>query len=206
MAGEDSQDTGRDGLQRAKQWLDLSTRVLQSWAYDDPTLAEMVHFAWPYASGPAKPFSFDLGGKFRGDSLDGQSFLAEVKNYRYEMDLAEHFRDFLAKCYVALGDHPRRCGNFLWISWAPFQAQQWHKHATTEKVRSSLLHKANRVRALGEDDEAEAAKKLDVERMAAVASRVWLITLGDRQERLVLTEEHFYQIAEMLARERGVGA
>lgn len=205
MAGEDSQDTGRDGLQRAKQWLDLSTRVLQSWAYDDPTLAEMVHFEWPYATGPAKPFSFDLGGTFRGESLQSQSFLAEVKNYTYEMDLPVHFRDFLARCYVALGEHPRRCGNFLWISWSPFQAQQWHKHPTTEKVRSSLLHEKNRFRALGVESEEDAAGKLDVERMAKVASRVWLITLSDRQEKLVPTEEHYYQMAEMFARERGVG-
>ena len=94
MAGEDSQDRGREGLERAKQWLDLSTRVRHAWAYDDYPLAEMVHFEWPYATGRAKPFSFDLGGQFRGEPLDGQSFLAEVKNYRYESDLPEHFRDF----------------------------------------------------------------------------------------------------------------
>jgi hypothetical protein len=205
MAGEDSQDTGRDGLQRAKQWLDLSTRVRRSWAYDDPTLAEMVAFEWPHATGQARPFSFDLGGTFRGDSLHDQSFLAEVKNYRYESNLPVHFRDFLAKCYVALGDRPRRCDNFLWISWAPFQAQQWHRHASTEKVQSSLLHEANRLRVLGVDSEEDAIKKLDAERMANVASRVWLITLGERQEKLVPIEEHYYQMAEMFARERGVG-
>lgn len=206
MAGEDSQDTGREGLQRAKQWLDLSTRVRRSWAYDDPTLAEMVHFEWPFASGQARPFSFDLGGNFRGELLDDQSFLAEVKNYRYESDLPAHFRDFLAKCYVALGDKPKRCENFLWISWSPFQAQKWNKHATTENVSRSLIHRANRNRVLGVRNETDAMAKLDVERMANVASRVWLITLSDRQEMLVPTESHYYKMAEIFSRERGVGS
>jgi hypothetical protein len=206
MAGEDAQDTGRDGLQRAKHWLDLSTRVHRSWAYHDGTLGEMVHFEWPHASGQAKPFSFDLGGNFRGHPFDGQSFLAEVKNYRYESDLPAHFRDFLAKCYVALGDRPARCDNFLWISWSPFQAQKWHKHTTTENVRRSLIHQANRNRVFGVDNEADAVTKLDAELMAKVASRVWLITLSDQQELLVPTEDHYYKMAEIFSRERGVGS
>ena len=206
MAGEDSQDTGREGLQRAKHWLDLSTRVRRSWAYDDHTLAEMVHFDWPYATGQEKQFSFDLGGDFRGEPLDGQSFLAEVKNYRYESNLPTHFRDFLAKCYVALGSKPARCDNFLWISWSPFQAQSWHKHATTENVRRSLIHNANRKRVFGVDKEVDAVAKLDVELMANVASRVWLIILSDRQVMLVPTEDHYYKMAEIFSREHGAGS
>lgn len=206
MAGEDAQDTGREGLQRAKHWLDLSTRVSCFWAYDDPILAEMVHFEWPCGSGQSKPFSFDFGGSFRGDSLDGQSFLAEVKRYRKEGDLPTLFLDFLAKCYVALGAKPKRCDNFLWISWSPFQAQRWDRHTTPDNVRRSLLQKVNTKRVFGVDTEAEAAAKLDVQRMAHVANRIWLITLSDRQEMLVPTEDHYYQMAETFARERGVGS
>ncbi len=206
MAGEDSSDKGREGLEGARRWLDLSTRVRRSWAYDDHPLAEMVHFDWPYATGQEKTFSFDLGGDFRGDQLDSQSFLAEIKNYKSESDLPTHFRDFLTKCYVALGSKPRRCDNFLWISWSPFQARNWHKHATTDSVRHALLHEVNRKRVLGVDNEADAAAKLDVELMAKVASRVWLITLSDRQIMLVPTDEHYYKMAEMFSRERGVGS
>jgi hypothetical protein len=205
VAGEESPDKGREGLQQAKRWLDLSTRVRRSWAYDDHPLSEMVHFEWPYATGREKPFSFDLGGEFRGKSLQSQSFLAEVKNYLYESNLPTHFRDFLAKCYVALSSKPARCDNFLWISWAPFQAQNWHKHATTENVRKSIVHSANRERVLGVDNEVDAGEKLDVELMAKVASRVWLVTLSDRQIMLVPTEEHYYKMAEIFSREEGMG-
>jgi hypothetical protein len=120
--------------------------------------------------------------------------------------LPAHFRDFLAKCYIALGDKPLRCDHFLWISWSPFQAQKWDKHATTDSVRRSLIHQKNRNRALGVDNEADAMAKLDVTRMDNVASRVWLITLSDRQEMLVPTESHYYKMAEIFSRERGVGS
>ena len=48
--------------------------------------------------------------------------------------------------------------------------------------------------------------KLDVELMAEVANRVWLVTLSDRQVMLVPTENHYYKMAEIFSRERGVGS
>lgn len=90
MAGEEAHDIGRDGLQRAKHWLERTTRVRRSWKYDDPQLASMLHFPWPYGNG--KPFSFDLGGTFHGDALNNQSFLAEVKKYKSESGLPTHYR------------------------------------------------------------------------------------------------------------------
>jgi hypothetical protein len=72
VAGEEAQDTGREGLQRAKQWLELSTRVRKSWSYQDRLFSSLVHFPWPHGT---TTFSFDLGGEFQGDPLDKQSFL-----------------------------------------------------------------------------------------------------------------------------------
>lgn len=206
MAGEEGPNRGREGVEAVRIWLNLSTRVDRSWACDDHILGDMVHFEWPYATGQGKPFSFDLGGEFRGEPLDRQSFLAEVKNYRYEMDLPELYRDFLAKCYVALANKPGLCDHFLWISWSPFQAQRWHKHATTDNVRKSILHNANRKRVLGVDDEADAVAKLDPELLTNVANRVWLVTLSDQQVMLVPTEAHYYRMAEMFSRERGLAS
>ena len=69
-----------------------------------------------------------------------------------------------------------------------------------------MLQTVNRKRVLGVDNEADAKARLDAERTANVASRVWLITLSDRQEMLVPTESHYFMMAEMFARERGVGS
>jgi hypothetical protein len=148
-----------------------------------------------------------LGENFRVTPWTSSHSWAEVKKYRYESDLPDHFRDFLAKCYVALGsDRPEFCDHFLWISWSPFQARSWHQHATTDSVKRSIIHKANRKRVLGVDSEADAVAKLDKGLIAQVAGRVWLITLCDQQEKLMLSDEHYYQVATIIAKERGVGS
>jgi hypothetical protein len=200
MAGEDAHDTGRDGLQRAKTWLELSTRVEYAWTYQDRPLGELVHFSWPHAS--RTPFSFDFGGRFQGDHLDGETFVAEVKKYRREGDLPARFRDFLAKCYVALDTKPERCDNFLWISWSPFQARLWDHHATPENVRKSIIQPSNRKRVLGTDNESQAAAKLNADLAAQVARRVWLVTLSEQQEQLVLTESHYREVAKLISHEQ----
>jgi hypothetical protein len=201
--GEDHPRKGEDGLQRAKHWLESSTRVKQAWTASEVPCGRFCHFEWPCATGPAKPFSFDLGGNFRGGALENKSFLAEIKKYKAEQDLPEEYRKFAAKCYVALGHDPVLCDNFLWISWAPFQAQRWDEHATTDSVCEALKHKDNRKRLFDVDTAEEAALKLDKALAADVARRIWLITLCDQQEQLVLMPDHYYTIKGIIDREQG---
>ncbi|HEY1617626.1 MAG TPA: hypothetical protein VGG25_08410 [Streptosporangiaceae bacterium] len=203
MAGEEAQDIGESGLQRAMQWLERSTRVGKSWTRHDRPMGELLEFTWPQvpAGDQSAPFSFDLGGTFRGRPIDNQSFLAEVKAYRSEHDLPSQFRDFLAKCYVALEQRPGRCDHFLWVSWSPFQARRWDKHATAGSVRASVLHEANRMRVLGISSEADAALKVSPELLAGVASRVWLLTLCRQQEQLVLTPDHYSEVVKLITAE-----
>jgi hypothetical protein len=167
-------------------------------------MAELLGFRWPH--GARQPFSFDLGGTLRGAPFDNESFVAEVKAYKKELDLAEHFRDFLAKCYVALSEQPARCDHFLWISWSPFQAKRWDQHTTAANVERSVLHTANRARVLGVDDEGGAKARLSAEALTRVADRVWLITLSEGQERLVLSPDHYLEVVKLITAERGGGA
>ena len=62
------QEIGCDGLQRAKRWLDFTTRVDPSWTHRDGPMAELLEFHWPHGNAT---FSYDLGGAFRGGDLDG---------------------------------------------------------------------------------------------------------------------------------------
>lgn len=197
-AGEDSQDQGRDGLHEAKRWLEMSTRVSQSWTHSDGAFAELLGFSWPHGGGT---FTFDLGGVFRGDSLEGQSFVAEVKKYRKENDLSTHFRDFLAKCYVALITAPNRCDNFLWISWAPFQAQKWDEHTSIDRIKAALLHNVNCERLFGTADTNVASSQMDASALFAVSQRIWLLTLADKQVDLVLTKDHYLEVVKLVAAE-----
>jgi hypothetical protein len=198
VPGENSQDIGREGLYKAKRWLELSTRVASSWTHEDGPLAELLGFYWPYGG---RSFTFDLGGIFRGDDLAEQSFLVEVKNCKNEGNLPTHYRDFLAKCYVAFQARPDRCAHFVWLSWAPFQAKNWDVHTSVEKVRSSLLHEANRERVFGVQDLEEAREQLDAETLVAVSERLWLLTLSAKQERLVLTKRHYLEVVKMITDE-----
>jgi hypothetical protein len=124
-----------------------------SWTRKNRPVGELLEFLWPYlpAGSPSARFSFDLGATFRFGSLTNQSFMAEVKADKKENDVPTHFRDFLAKCHVALQARPERCDHFLWLSWSPFQAQRWDKHATPENVKNAALHEANRLRVLGQE-------------------------------------------------------
>ncbi len=194
--GEDSSDTGAEGLQAAKLWLDRSTRVQAIYTHLDRGFRDLLIFAWPHGS---TTFSFDMGGQFRGDTLDGQSFMAEVKKYSKESDLPAHFRDFLAKAYVAMDSRPDVCDNFLWISWAPFQAQKWDKHCSYESVIKAIVHKENRQRVLGAETVDEATEAIDHDRASQVAGRVWLVTLSARQEDLMLMDDHYRMIVAELA-------
>jgi hypothetical protein len=200
--GEEPHAKGEDGLQRAKQWLDSSTRIRQSWTARDVPQGRFCQFEWPCATGQEKSFSFDLGGNFLGGGLDGQSFLAEVKNHKAEQSLPKEFRKFLAGCYVALGSDPALCDHFLWISWAPFMARSWDKHATTDNVCEALKHDDNRKRLFGVDTPGAAALKWDKPLAADVARRIWLITLCKQQEQLVLMPEHYYTVKGLIEREQ----
>lgn len=199
MAGEDAHDSGRLGVQKAKRWLERTTRVDQSWTNQDRGLKELLSFEWPNRS--TKPFTFDLGGTFRGEPMDGQTFVAEVKHYRAENNLPDHFRSFLAKCYVALGSHPDRCDNFLWISWAPFQARQWDSHTSVASVKAALNHAENRSRCLVGADNEDVNTQWDEGRLASVSQRVWLVTMSDRQCELVPTKEHYAEVIKRITEE-----
>ena len=198
VPGEESQDVGRDGLLEAKRWLNMTTRVASIWTHRDKPMSELLGFAWPHGG---SSFSFDVGGQFRGDALDRQSFIAEVKNYKNEGDLPAHYRDFLAKAYVALLAHPDRCDNFLWISWAPFKARKWDEHASTASVEAAVLHDANRQRVFGTTDLDEARAAINAEAAVRVAERVWLLTLSHRQKDLVLTAKHYGEVIKMITAE-----
>lgn len=196
--GEDAQDTGRDGLHAAKVWLDRTTRA-SVYTHRDRGFRSLLEFQWPHGNG----FSFDIGGQFRGGDLDNQSFLGEVKNYRYESDLGSHFQKFLAECYVALEVSPNNCDHFLWISWAPFQARAWHLHCTAANVVKSLEHEANRERVFGTNQLSEVQASLDHDRAYKVAERVWLLTLSRKQEDLVLLDEHYGEVVKLMAQDGG---
>jgi len=200
VAGELRQLTGSNGLERARRWLHYSTRVATSYTNTDKVFRDLLHFEWPYGD---QEFSFDLGGKFRGGEFNDKSFMAEVKAYKYEMDSPKEYRGFIAECYVAFQEKPDRCDNLLWLSWAPFQAQMWHKHRSPEYLRKHLLHNDNIFRVFGTDSLDDAKGQIDEQVIFEISKRLWLLTLCEEQEDLVIMSDHYKELMAFMGVEEG---
>lgn len=176
-SGEAIQAIGIDGADRAKRWLEGTTRVLHVWT--NPEDENKLTFSWTTNG----HFSFDLGGTLQGAELHGKNFYAEVKKYATAGNQGTEYQKYLAKCYLALQQRPEMCDHFMWITWAPFSVSKWSKLMTADYVAEAVKGKHHRNRTLGADD-----AEPNLAHCAAVAHRLWLIVLSDKQEVLRLTE------------------
>jgi hypothetical protein len=185
LHGEAAQAKGADGARRAKRWLESTTRVNAQWVNPDPPAIGKLTFDWPHGG---QSFSFDLAGHFKYGDVDGEAFFAESKKYDAPLDLATHYSKFLAQCYVAYRTSPGWCDHFMWIAWSPHSITSWPDLTKAEYVREHVIK--HRERVFGEADEAVAGSLVDDAAVSAVAERLWLIVLSDRQETLVISKEH----------------
>lgn len=189
MAGEELHAAGREGALRAKRWLERTTRADPAWV--NPDAAAKLAFTWADGSG----FSFDLGGTLRGGTLDRQEFFAEVKKYSVVGDQASMYTEYLAKCYRAFEVIPNRCDHFFWITWHPFSQTKWSTLCAPSEVREAVI--AHRSRALAIDGEEAAGLAVNDDRCTAVASRLWLVVLCDKQEELVVEEDFIEDVLRL---------
>jgi hypothetical protein len=197
--GEQPGEKGRIGTRRAKVWLDKSTRVAHSYtAYDQTPSVRLLTFSCPGSGGTA---SFDIGGIFQGEGLHGQSFLVEVKSYGSTSDPYPEYRRFLALCYMAYIEDAQRCDNFIFLGWRPFKSDKWEGLASVAEVIDAVI--SDRKRVFGEGLDVDAARaKVDLDIAAAVAQRLWLIVLNERQEQqLVITKLHYGMIVAHISME-----
>ena len=186
MSGEQAHEKGREGARRAKEWLDATTRVNAMYVNPNPLAVNKLTF--PRGNPEAEPFSFDLGGFLLGGEIDGEEFLAESKFYASHGDQGTAYVKYLAQCYCAYGHRPERCDNFMWITWAPFLVTKWPDLCTPDYVKSAVLTHCER--ALNEIDSSAAADLVDDTICEAVARRLWIIVLSERQETLVISKDH----------------
>jgi hypothetical protein len=175
VTGEETQEAGRIGARRAKIWLEATTRAKAPWV--NPVGAAKLKFPWANSG----TFSYDLGGVFRGDELDGLEFFAESKFYTKAHDQAALYREYLAKCYRAFRLMPQRCDTFLWITWSPFMVKRWDEIRTPEFVYECV--DTFRTKAHDPQDGPNVDKDLCEE----ISKRAWLIFLSAEQEKLVPT-------------------
>lgn len=188
MSGEETQAAGAEGVLRAKLWLESTTRANVQWINPEPLAVAKLTFPWRDKGA----FSFDLGGVLLGGDLHNQEFLGESKYYKSAEDQGSHYRSFLGRCYRAYELRPERCDHFLWITWSPFLVTKWDELRTPTYVREAVL--GHRARTLGESDMSTAGALVSDDKCKDIASKVWLLFLTDKQEKLCPTREHLAEI------------
>lgn len=198
MAGEELHERGREGVRRAKEWLEFTTRAEVPWTVLNPAIVNKLEFGW--ADGGT--YSFDLAGHLTSGEVDGQMFFGEVKYYKRAEKQADQYEEFLAKTFRALLTDPARCDRFLWITWAPFSASIWDDLTDVNRIRKAVASHSAKV--LGEEDvewtEVDEGVALDL------AERVWIIVLSEPEEtHLRMLEDHYELIKGKVARAKIAG-
>lgn len=175
MAGEVTQEKGRDGVRRAKEWLERTGRVDVFWTvYEAPEMLTVQR-----ADGRKR--SFDMGGVIRGGDLANHPFYAEVKKYSTEGDQPTKYGDYLAMCYCLFAAERQKPLEFMWITWHPFSMKKWMRLCTAQEVIDQVAQRKDLW--LGADVD------VDEDICSDLAERLWLIVLSDQQERLSMSLE-----------------
>jgi hypothetical protein len=179
LTGEQIQQLGAQGSQRAKRWLESTCRAEVKWN-NPATGIRKLQFrkAGAAAESTAKSdfFSFDLGGNFLGGDVDGDVFLAESKKYATAADQGVEYRRFLAKCYRVEAEAANFYDQYLWVTWAPFLVTTWDQLLTPAYVQTAVTGDdvCGHI-ALGEDEyEAPIGD--------AVSKKLLIVVLSDGQE------------------------
>lgn len=181
MPGESNHETGREGVRKAKLWLDGTTRANVLWTvYDGESFANKLSVKWANGNGEA---SFDLFGVFLEGDINKQPFYAEVKNHNFAgSQLQSMYKDFLALCYRACVVDPHRYDHFIWMTWSPGNLSDWPKQTTVDYVSRAVRENAGKAIESPKTEPDE-----DICRM--VAGRIWYVIFGPKQHELVTTAE-----------------
>jgi len=182
LTGEQIQQLGNHGSQRAKRWLESTCRAEVKWNNPELGVNKLQYRkagAAPDSQDPADFFSFDLGGNLLGGDVDGEIFLAESKKYMNAGDQGTQYRKFLAQCYRVQVEHGNFCDHFLWVTWAPFLVNSWDALLTAEYVATAAAgDEVGKYIALGDEN-------IDAAVRDAVAAKLSVVVLADRQEVLL---------------------
>lgn len=175
MAGEEQHIIAKDGVERAKAWLEKTGRVgVQYTVYEVGAVPFLT-----FSNVGGGDFSFDMCGTLHLD--EGKAaFFGEIKKYNNVGSQPAEYKEYLAKCYRACVAHARPY-HFMWITWHPFNQTNWTKLCTAGEVREAVQTHSAIYCGAGVDVDDDICER--------VASGLWLIVLSDRQEGLSMTNE-----------------
>ncbi len=181
MPAEKSQEVGREGVFKAKQYLESTTHLRLPWtAYDHDSICMLQRL-----DGSKKVY--DLAGHFLGERR--RHLYVEVKKYSGAGTQGDMYREYLADIYSIIARARQNDmddkSEFMWVTWHPFSLSNWAKLTHHVYVHEAVAAHAVRLGLLSGDNGPE----IDDDLCRIVSGRLWLLVLSDRQHELVLTPD-----------------
>lgn len=186
MAGEEQHITAKDGVERAKAWLEKTGRVSVPYTVYEVGAVPFLTFSTVTGSS----YSFDMCGDLHLDGGKTQ-FFGEIKKYSTVGAQPEEYTEYLAKCYRATLEHGRPY-HFMWITWHPFSQTKWARLCDADEVRDAVVAHQAAYCGTGVD--------IDDGVCADLAARLWVIVLSDRQEGLAMSDEMLGELRKAVVR------
>lgn len=188
VAAEGAHVKGERGVMLAKRLLESTTHIrLPFSAYDETLLTTLVRL-------DKNTKRFDLVGYFLREKP--HQLAVEVKHQDHVSHQGADYTEFLANAYSItayereqLGGDPQR--EFMYVTWHPFSLNKWPRLTSAAEVEQAVVHA---------HPEALGGQLFDRELAAAVASRLWLLVLSEKQTELVLTPEELHQVFTVVKR------
>ncbi len=181
MPAEKSQEVGREGVFKAKQYLESTTHLRLPWtAYDHDSMCKLQRL-----DGSKKVY--DLAGYFLGQRR--HRLFVEAKKYSGAGGQGGMYTEYLADIYSitarARKDDMDDQSEFMWVTWHPFSQSNWTRLTHHAYIREAVVEHAGRLGLSEGDDNPE----IDDDLCRFVSGKLWLLVLSDRQHELVLSPE-----------------
>ncbi|MEU4801197.1 hypothetical protein [Actinosynnema sp. NPDC023587] len=194
MSAEESQELGRRGVMRVKQYLESTTYLQMPWtAYDHGKLCLLQKL-----DGNKK--QYDLSGFFLGDRRF--PLYVESKKYTTPGGQGTAYDEYLANAYSitarAIKEDMDQEIEFMWITWHPFRLNHWTRLMDFDYIKEAVLKRPD---VLGEIDSKPPEEVVDENICRQVSRRLWMVVLTERQQELVLSPEEVKLAMTVLKRE-----
>jgi hypothetical protein len=183
---EDIQEIGRQGAATLKRWLEATTYVeLPFDAYNNKIDCSFQTFG--------KPKQFDLVGFM----VEGERIpvIIECKRYTSPGRQYQEFMKFLAIAYATTAKeletyHASRKPTFYWVTFHPFNLDNWTKLETYDHIKLALSQHPEYVKGHTVNDSLA----------HDIAARITVLVFNPKQEKLSLTRSELETIRPYLGR------
>lgn len=193
MVAEATQQAGKEGVARVKQWLESTTYIdLPFNVYENQNVCTMPTL------GKAK--RFDLRGyilpRKKKKGQPKRPLLVESKRYSVVGGQPAEFQVFLAIAYSVLAREEEDVGDcgteFMWVTSHPFSQSKWAKLTGRKNIREALRTHSEYLGADGE---------LNEDTVERLSDRLWLLVFSEKQhDQLMLSTGELWDVHKVLKR------